>query len=174
MEIDEFEEDRFVRTNDKIITGLCAAVAKRYGIKKVYLRSVLLFLGISTSMSVFLVYLLFSLFLPYEDDGKPNESMEKLKQTITVKDIPRWYVYYASLSVVPILAWPMVFFATIFIFDNPPNFFMAFLLFCLIVIYPIYLMFILTRSLRLFRKNQKVLAMILPIIPILVFIGFLL
>lgn len=75
---------------------------------------------------------------------------------------PAWFRLLNLTFLLPCIVWPLVFFTTVFFFDNPKSFFLTFLLFIAVNAYPLYLIGILLLNARLFRRN-KLLATILPI-----------
>ena len=83
--------------------------------------------------------------------------------------LPKWIVYlnYASLSA--IFVWPLVFFCSIFMFDNPDNVNMTYFGFILINCYPILLILLSYLSFRIFYLS-KVVSAVLPTITLLVYI----
>ena len=87
------------------------------------------------------------------------------------KDLPVWIrrLNYVALS--PILLWPLVFFGTIFFFDNPENILQTILLFIAVNSYPFLLGGIVLLSFKLFNKN-KFISTLLPLVPIGFFIYF--
>ena len=82
---------------------------------------------------------------------------------------PVWFRLLNLTFLLPCLVWPLVFFTTIFFFDNPKNFFLTVLLFLAVNAYPLYLIGVLLLNARLFRWN-KIIATILPIAFSLTFI----
>jgi hypothetical protein len=85
------------------------------------------------------------------------------------KDLPRWIVFlnYACLS--GILVWPLVFFASIFMFDNPSDENKTFSQFILINSYPLLLMLITFVSFKVFHRS-KLVSVMLPSMAILSYI----
>jgi len=61
----------------------------------------------------------------------------------------------------PVLIWPLVFYTTLFLFDNPQNLSLTFLLFFAINAYPLYLLIVVYFNSLLFAKN-KLIGLILP------------
>jgi hypothetical protein len=82
--------------------------------------------------------------------------------------LPSWIIALNYIALIPALVWPIVFFASIFMFDNPKNAGATFLLFLLINSYPLILLANMHFSFMLFNKN-KVLSAILPLIPLVAF-----
>jgi hypothetical protein len=76
---------------------------------------------------------------------------------------PVWFRIINLTILIPVIFWPVVLFGSIFIFDNPGNFFLTLLLFVLILAYPIYLFFLLKLNKRLFRFNRLI-ATLFPLI----------
>lgn len=65
--------------------------------------------------------------------------MKKLNIKTNKNDKPGIFVLLSILSFLPILLWPLIFFGTIFIFDNPKDMGEAYFLFFGINAYPLYL-----------------------------------
>jgi hypothetical protein len=73
---------------------------------------------------------------------------------------------YSTLLIV--LIWPLIFFGSIFMFDNPKYLFPTFLLFILINSYPFMLIGLIYLSFELFKKRP----LISVFIPIILLSGF--
>lgn len=73
---------------------------------------------------------------------------------------------YATLLF--ILIWPLVFFATVFMFDNPDNVFVTWFIFILINSYPFMIIGLIILSFKLFKKYT----LVSIFIPISVLMGF--
>ena len=73
---------------------------------------------------------------------------------------------YSTLLI--ILVWPLVFFSSVFIFDNPKNELLAWLLFLSINSYPFIIIGLIILSFKLFKKY----ILISILIPVLILIGF--
>ena len=69
--------------------------------------------------------------------------------------VPWWFILMNVLMLSPILAWPLVYFGSIFMFDNPKNQNIAWLFFILINAYPIYLIAYALIVLTSYPKNKK-------------------
>ena len=84
------------------------------------------------------------------------------------QSLPRWIVYlnYASLSA--IIVWPLVFFGSIFMFDNPQNLNSTFINFMLINSYPLLLMVLTYISFRIFQFSKLISA----VIPTILLFGY--
>jgi hypothetical protein len=82
-------------------------------------------------------------------------------------DLPRWYSALLTLSLLPILAWPLVALSSVFLFDSG-NVAKAMPLVIAMDIYPLYILGLRKLSLMAFRKNPVVAALIaaLPLIPV--------
>jgi hypothetical protein len=78
------------------------------------------------------------------------------------KDTPRWFRLLNLATFLPVLLWPLVFYATIFFFDNPRNLQLTYLAFFAVNAYPLYLVIIAYLNSRLFIKNN-ILGLILPL-----------
>lgn len=89
--------------------------------------------------------------------------IEKIKSYLKYKELPKWFKILNLSILLPILLWPLVFFTTIFFFDNPPNTFYAFLLFLFVNAYPFYLAILALINIKLYKWN-KLIGLILPII----------
>ena len=83
--------------------------------------------------------------------------------------LPKWIVRLNYVSLAGIIPWPLVAFASIFIFDNPQDMNTAYLEFFLLTGYPIILLIITFFSFKLFPFSKGI-AAALPIIPILLYI----
>ena len=74
---------------------------------------------------------------------------------------------YSTLMI--ILIWPLIFFGSIFMFDNPKNLFLTFLLFILINSYPFIIIGLIFISFKLFKK-QPFISIFIPTTLLLGFI----
>ena len=81
-------------------------------------------------------------------------------------ELPSWIIYLNLGSLAGILAWPLVFFGSIFMFDNPQDGEPVDLYFTLINCYPFFLMLMTFSSYRLF-KVSRIISALLPISSIL-------
>lgn len=88
-----------------------------------------------------------------------------LKKQFDSSDLPFWFVFLNYAGLLPIILWPLAFFTSIFIFDNPNNILIASLLFILLNGYPFLLMGNLIMSFKIYRK-QKIVGTMMPIISI--------
>ena len=70
-----------------------------------------------------------------------------------------------SIAAAPILAWPLVFFFSIFMFDNPDNMPFTFAIFIAINSYPFIIAGFITGSILCFLWRKNILAIILALIP---------
>lgn len=86
--------------------------------------------------------------------------LKKLK--LFSKELPLGFKILNLSILLPVLIWPFILFSSIFIFDNPENFALAFLLFLGILAYPLYLLIIAELNARFYFKS-KYLSLILPI-----------
>lgn len=68
----------------------------------------------------------------------------------------KWFCLLNNISLLPIFLWPLIFFGSIFLFDNPQNFFLTFVIFILTNSYPLVLLKISVFSYRLFKTNRIV------------------
>ena len=87
--------------------------------------------------------------------------IRRIYNTIFSKGLPKWFKLLNLSILLPILLWPLIFYTTIFFFDNPKNLGLAYLLFFAVNAYPIYLVVITYYNSQLFQKI-KVLGIILP------------
>ncbi len=69
-------------------------------------------------------------------------------------ELPSWIVYLNLGSLLGILVWPLIFFMSIFIFDNPQNERQAYFIFILSNCYPFLLMLLTYCSYKLFRVKN--------------------
>src|SRR5437870_4258886 len=76
---------------------------------------------------------------------------------------PLWFKILNLTFLLPIIFWPLVLFASIFLFDAPGNFLVGLLFFLLIITYPLYLITLLILNARLFKKS-RIIATLLPIV----------
>ena len=81
----------------------------------------------------------------------------------TKQKAPVWFRLLNLTFLLPCVLWPLVFFATIFFFDDPKSFFLTALLFIAVNAYPLYLIGILLLNARLFRRN-RIIATALPVL----------
>lgn len=84
-------------------------------------------------------------------------------------NLPDWFVKLNYVGLIPIIGWPLVFFGSIFLFDNPKSFASTSLLFILINSYPLLLIGNMHLSFRLFY-TAKPTSVVLPFVPIIVLI----
>ncbi len=87
----------------------------------------------------------------------------KKRLTIFSKELPGWFKLLNLCILLPILLWPFVLYLSIFIFDNPHNLALAYLIFFALIAYPLYLLIIAELNSRLYFKSKK-LSLILPIL----------
>lgn len=84
---------------------------------------------------------------------------------------PIWFILLNLLFLVPILAWPLVFYASLFTFDNPnANGNLQMLIFVAVNAYPLYLIALMLLNFRVYRNNKR-LTTILPIVFIVLTIA---
>lgn len=92
---------------------------------------------------------------------KPN-----LKIVAFSKETPKKFKRVNWFILIPILFWPLVFFGTIFFFDDPnANPLIVWCLFIAVNLYPIYLFILFELNARLYKKNA-VLAYVIPLLII--------
>ncbi len=76
--------------------------------------------------------------------------------------LPKWLIAVNVVMMLPILAEPLVFYASIFIFDNPHNMPLAMLVFFAINSYSLVLAGCAALSIRLYRRTGKAVLALLP------------
>ena len=94
--------------------------------------------------------------------------MAKFKLTSFSKKLPKRFKAINCFILLPILLWPLIFFGSIFIFDNPKNMNQAYGLFFLINSYPIFLLILFEANARIYKRLKNV-GYIIPV----TIIGFL-
>jgi hypothetical protein len=92
--------------------------------------------------------------------------MNQIQAYFKSDKLPRWFKFLNLSILLPILLWPLIFFTTIFFFDNPSNLIMIFILFIIVNAYPIYLIILVLINAKLYTWN-KWLGLILPFVIIL-------
>jgi len=89
--------------------------------------------------------------------------MTKFKIISISKEIPKKFKWINWLILIPILLWPLVFFMTVFFFDDPnANPIMVWGLFFVVNLYPLYLFALFELNARLYKK-QKLAGYIIPL-----------
>ena len=88
--------------------------------------------------------------------------IKKIKKQIFSNELPKWFKLLNLSILLPILLYPLVFYTTIFFFDNPKNLGLTNLLFFAVNAYPLYLVIITYLNSLLFQKN-KIFGSILPV-----------
>src|SRR5690349_3586915 len=78
------------------------------------------------------------------------------------KGLPKWFVYLTNISLSPLLLWPLVFFSSIFLFDNPHDLVKTFAVFILMNSYPVWLIALVFLSRKLFFK-VRIVALAIPL-----------
>ena len=82
-------------------------------------------------------------------------------EAIPIKDkMPSWFIALNVLALGPILAWPIVFFASNYIFNAMGDMFPRVLLWYAIILYPIYIIGFVVLNFWLYRR-RKTLALLL-------------
>jgi len=94
---------------------------------------------------------------------------QSIRQKLNGEGYDLWFVWLNRLALLPILAWPLLFFGSIFLFDNPTLTATAYLTFFLILCYPIILFILIMWSFKLYNRN-KYLAALIPILIIVLFL----
>jgi len=84
-------------------------------------------------------------------------------------ELPSWIIYLNLGSLAGILAWPLVFFGSMFMFDNPHDGDDTFLHFILLNCYPLLLILITFCSYKLF-KASRIISALLPILPLVFYL----
>lgn len=160
-----------VRTNDKLLAGVCAGLGKRLNINLNVLR--LLFI-ISSVFFVFPVFVYGFLWFnsPYQDTTNNITKNSPQERFFNSGNIPRWFIYYNYFGLYPILFWPLIFYASIFLFDNPSNIALTYGIFFSIIMYPVAYLGILSLSSRLFHRFRLI-AVLLPTVSIVSGVVFL-
>lgn len=98
--------------------------------------------------------------------------MSKFKVISFSKEIPRKFKYVNWIILFPVIFWPLIFYGSVFFFDNPnANPMMVWALLFGVNLYPIYLFLIFELNARLYRKI-KFAGYILPLMIIGGFIYF--
>lgn len=88
------------------------------------------------------------------------------------KELPLWFRFINLLIFLPVLIWPLIFFMTIFIFDDPTaSKTSQYGLFYAINAYPLYLYLLALTNISIFKK-WKFSALILPALAVFSLIGF--
>ncbi len=81
---------------------------------------------------------------------------------MAIKDkIPLWFTALNVLSLGPILAWPVVLFGSIFMFDAPGDMFPRVLLWFAIIIYPVYIIGLVVLNFWLYHRRKSLAMLIL-------------
>jgi len=84
-------------------------------------------------------------------------------------ELPSWIIYLNLGSLAGILAWPLVFFGSMFMFDNPSDEENTFSHFILLNCYPLLLILITFCSYKLFKVN-RIISVLLPAISIVFYL----
>lgn len=88
--------------------------------------------------------------------------MSKFKLVSFSKELNKKFKWINWIILMPILLWPIVFFGSIFIFDNPKVVWKAFGLFFLVNSYPLYLLILFELNARIYKRFRWV-GFIIPI-----------
>ena len=94
-----------------------------------------------------------------------------LKSQFVIYDIPDWFLIVCILISLPILACPLVFYFSLFIFDSPKSGGLEFLYFLLINSYSIVLIANALLSFHFYRKS-KVIGTLILLFPLLLYLLF--
>lgn len=92
--------------------------------------------------------------------------IKRFTKQLFSNELPKWFKYLNLSILLPILFWPLIFYTTIFFFDNPKNLGQTYLLFFVVNAYPIYLVIIAFFNSILFQRN-KLIGYILPAVILL-------
>ena len=90
------------------------------------------------------------------------------------KQLPILLIVTNLLGLLPIVFAPLVFFGSIFIFDNPGNYALALLLFLAVNSYSVVLIFMMVLSTKVYLKTHSQIKAMIPLIPALIVYGFIL
>jgi hypothetical protein len=85
------------------------------------------------------------------------------------KDLPRWIVFLNYGCLGGIVVWPLVFFGSIFMFDNPRNIHNTYIQVILLDSYPLLLMGLTFLSFKIFQWSRLI-SMMLPSLVILAYL----
>ncbi|MFA7445999.1 MAG: hypothetical protein WCY89_08635 [Flavobacteriaceae bacterium] len=92
--------------------------------------------------------------------------MTKFKLVSFSKEIPKKFKWINWLILTPILLWPLVFFMTVFFFDDPnANPIMVWGLFFAVNLYPLYLFVLFELNARLYKKI-KITGYVIPLLVV--------
>src|ERR1700761_3654543 len=84
--------------------------------------------------------------------------------------LPKWLLLLNKISLFGILAWPLVLFASLFMFDNPHVNVRKMTVYCILLnCYPLALILLSWLSYRLYPVNP-ILAAVFPAIPVLIYL----
>jgi hypothetical protein len=84
---------------------------------------------------------------------------------------PIWFRMVNALILLPSIAWPFIFFGSIFMFDNPKHFLLTFVLFLAVNAYPVYLVALFKVNEKLYEKNMALAAIIPSAVTLICLIG---
>lgn len=87
------------------------------------------------------------------------------------KHLPKSLCVANIIGITPVILAPLVFYGSIFIFDNPDNYVLALLLFFAMNSYPVVLVLMMLLSIKIHRKTGSVSRALLPLITSLVVYG---
>lgn len=87
------------------------------------------------------------------------------------KSVPLWFKLLSAVFLCPILAAPLVFYGSVFIFDNPSNMLLAYLLFFAVNAYSLVLIIVVVLGWYLYRKHGRWQVAIIPHLSLLGAIG---
>src|SRR5690606_38641828 len=158
------DSSRIIRTNDRVIGGVCSALARRFNISAKLVR-VLFLISTFFNFYIGLAYFILWICTPYENVENEKPYKFSLQNAFDTKALPKWFVIYSYSSLYPILLWPLIVYPSLFFFDNPGTLALAFIIFILIISYPIIFLVLTVIGFKTYRKN-KLIASLLPLIPI--------
>lgn len=160
------KSNRIVRTNDRIIGGVCGALGRKFNVSAKLVRVIFVIAVFIFSYIPVIAYTIFWISIPYENIPGTIPSKFSLSSLFDTRTLPKWFVRFSYGSLYPIAFWPLIFFASIFLFDHPENFLLTLFYFILMVSYPIIFLAIIIASFKIYPR-QKVVAILLPFIPFL-------
>jgi len=76
---------------------------------------------------------------------------------------PKWFSRLNNISLLPIFLWPLIFFGSIFLFDNPKNILYTSFIFILMNSYPLLFLTLSVLSYRLFM-TKRIIDISIPIL----------
>lgn len=77
-----------------------------------------------------------------------------------------WFSRLNTISLLPIILWPLIFFGSIFLFDNPQNVLFTFFILILMNSYPLLFLALSALSYRLFKVG-RIVGIFIPVLTII-------